>query len=851
MTYDESLNHLHSRLEGVDDSEDRLQVWNKFIFEMIPENPDQAKRLCLETNEFTGILAEHPLGHADYLFNLGMIERSLSNYADALKSQMEALKIYEEIADKELIAMAMSEIGILLSDLNEYPGALEYLLKAQAIFQELDLKPNLHAILSALGSLYADSGDHGKAVETYQKSLDLLGSMDEEWVPTLRSYALNNLAAEHLEIKKYNRTIDLTREALDILQIKPDIRVEASLRINLGKALMGINRNTEAREEFNKSLVVADEFGSKRFVMAATAALGETHQAESDYETAQHCYEKALEISREIGRKSRTATYHQLLADVLKLQKKWEEACIHLEKGHHIREEIVNESAMKKLISLQVIHETQSLNDEIKKRKRIEQDLREKKEMFLMAFQVAKVGFGELNLETRKLHLDSTIKRLIGYDDDEIENDLEAFDSHLHPEDKDDVTNRVKSLVNGEISEVNHIHRMIHKDGSSVWLNARVKLLPDETGKRVRLVGIKTDITEQKILENSLKEHQERLVLRNEELKRLEHAVQCSGNAIVITDDKGNIEFANSRFEEMTGYSIKEVMGANPRVLKSGHHDDGFYKSLWKAVTLGESWKGEFRNKRKDGSLYWEQASISPVMDQAGKVTHFIAVKEDITERKEVEKKLKESLNEKEILLKEIHHRVKNNLAVVSGLLDLQAMSIPEEHIRFLFTECQNRIHSIALIHTKLYQSDNLGFIDFGEYLESLSSDLLSMYGNIGIGIEVECPGILVDLDTAIPLGLIVNELMTNAMKYAFPGNNSGTIRVVLDQKSDSLIELNISDNGIGLPEDFDFDSLESLGLQLVTSLTNQIDGTFSYHRDTGSRFEIIFPNKINQGTAE
>jgi len=352
-------------------------------------------------------------------------------------------------------------------------------------------------------------------------------------------------------------------------------------------------------------------------------------------------------------------------------------------------------------------------------------------------------------------------------------------------------------------------------------------------------------IKKQKELDKIQKEYQDQLIFKNKKLKRLEYAIQCSGNVIVLTDSSGCIQYANPRFEELTGYSLEEALGQNPRILQSGYHDKAFYKNIWDTIMNKDTWKGEFRNKRKDGSLYWEHASISPVIDDTGNIMSFVAVKEDITDKKLVEEKLKESLREKEILLKEIHHRVKNNLAVVSSLLDLQAMSITEEPIRFMFTECQNRIHSIALVHTKLYQSDNFGFVNFGEYLENLVTDLQNIYGNTGIETEVICEEINLDLDTAIPLGLIVNELVTNSMKHAFPETNSGKIHVEIGRKIDNDIELIISDDGVGFPENTNFDTLDSLGLQLVTSLTDQIDGKFSYQPDNGSKFIISFSSPV------
>jgi two-component sensor histidine kinase len=230
----------------------------------------------------------------------------------------------------------------------------------------------------------------------------------------------------------------------------------------------------------------------------------------------------------------------------------------------------------------------------------------------------------------------------------------------------------------------------------------------------------------------------------------------------------------------------------------------------------------------------------------------------EIAERKKVEdalrqsqEKIKISLKEKEVLLKEIHHRVKNNLQIIYSLLNLQAANIQDVAARKAIRESQNRVKSMALIHESLYQSQNLARINMGEYVQRLVSHLYSSYHATasGIAIHVNIQDVFLDIDTAIPCGLLINELVSNSFKHAFPSPVSqasaaeGRIQVDLTQEGDQFV-LVVADNGVGVPQDVDIMRVESLGLQLVAALTEQVRGTLDLRRGNGALFRITFPVK-------
>jgi two-component sensor histidine kinase/sensor domain CHASE-containing protein len=204
---------------------------------------------------------------------------------------------------------------------------------------------------------------------------------------------------------------------------------------------------------------------------------------------------------------------------------------------------------------------------------------------------------------------------------------------------------------------------------------------------------------------------------------------------------------------------------------------------------------------------------------------------------------IESSLREKDVLLKELYHRVKNNLQVVSSLLSLQMDGITDPDVCEMFDESRNRVRSMALVHEKLYQSSDLGRIDFGEYLDNLAHSLVRSYSNRGgqIALEMDCDAAQLNLDLAVPCGLIVNELVTNSLKYGFPNGRRGKILIALKSDDSGEIRLEVSDDGIGIPADFDIHEAQSIGMQLVTGLTEQLEGHFELDRRQGTRWTIFF----------
>jgi two-component sensor histidine kinase/DNA-binding response OmpR family regulator len=269
-------------------------------------------------------------------------------------------------------------------------------------------------------------------------------------------------------------------------------------------------------------------------------------------------------------------------------------------------------------------------------------------------------------------------------------------------------------------------------------------------------------------------------------------------------------------------------------------------KYINEAIFDAQPFQIDHRIVLSDGQVRVVSQQVEVTCDDTGRTVNLIGTVQDITQRNLSEKKLRAALKEKDALLREIHHRVKNNMQVISSLLKLQSRYIKDKDAQEMYTESQNRIQSMALIHEKLYQSENLSRINFSDYISNLSQRLFSFYGisSYRINFSINAHEVWLSIHDAIPCGLIINELLSNSLKHAFPEGREGEIKIVLRVINDSHVEFIFSDNGIGLPEDINIEETDTLGLQLVSILTQQLDGTITIDRKFGTTFTITFKKK-------
>ncbi len=377
------------------------------------------------------------------------------------------------------------------------------------------------------------------------------------------------------------------------------------------------------------------------------------------------------------------------------------------------------------------------------------------------------------------------------------------------------------------------VPQLYNGKGAYLWIKASA--LFDSNGKQYGAIESIQDITERKKTEIMLKTSEE----------KYRAFFESDPDYAILIDLNGEIIDVNQAAMQMSGLTKGELVGKNFSELDIFAEDELYIhqKMFDKGIRCEKIVPYESRIISKDGSVRWV-LNASTTLKQHEKISYVLVIGSDITERKNTEFELKSSLNEKEVLLREIHHRVKNNLQIISSLLDLQKIYVKEDPLAInVLKDSQNRVLSMAMIHEMLYQTKDISYINFNDYIKNLVSNLLDSYRNntIFINTVIDVQEILLNIETSIPLGLIISELLSNSLKYAFPHRKEGVIKLNLEA-NDIEYNLIISDNGVGLPEDIDYRNTESsLGFRLVNSLVTQLDGSIELDRSHGTQFTIKF----------
>ncbi|MDQ1254088.1 MAG: hypothetical protein QG646_3308 [Euryarchaeota archaeon] len=473
--------------------------------------------------------------------------------------------------------------------------------------------------------------------------------------------------------------------------------------------------------------------------------------------------------------------------------------------------------------------------------------LKESEKSLTEAQHMAYIGNWNWDIQTNKLYWSNEIYSIFGLNPDEFEITYDLFLTHVHTDDRANLTNSLKNTLNGEPLDIDF--RIITPDGSERAVHGKAEVILDERNIPIQMKGTVQDITERKKSE--------------EKIRNLANIVESSSDAIITISLEGFVSSWNKGAEQVYGYSAEEISGNSVSILAPPSLG-GETKELVERIKQGENINNyETLRLRKDGKVIDVSLTLSPVYDLHGKLTVISVIGRDITKRVETEK----ALAEIEIARKqEIHHRIKNNLQVISSLLDLQAEKFKNlEHIKYVdvfeaFRESQDRVISMALIHEELYKGGGCETLNLPPYVEELSEKLLQTYciGSKEISLKMDMvENAFFDMDTAVPLGIIINELVSNSLKHAFQGRDRGEIRIKLQREEigsylksvdekfrSTTFELTISDNGVGIPENLDIEELDSLGLQLVTSLVAQLDGRLEIKRNNGTEFTIWFTVK-------
>ncbi|MEJ2715895.1 MAG: PAS domain S-box protein, partial [Deltaproteobacteria bacterium] len=475
---------------------------------------------------------------------------------------------------------------------------------------------------------------------------------------------------------------------------------------------------------------------------------------------------------------------------------------------------------------------------DVTKRQRAEEALRESEQRLQLALEGADLGLWDWNFETGETFFSERSIEMLGYSVDETDHHISDWGRLVHPEDISGIRQSFNAHLEGRTPFYESEHRLRRKSGEWMWNLARAKVVarkPD--GTPIRVTGINRDITEQKHAEKALRE--------SEEFNR--RLVETAPMGIIYLDANGVIEYANPASNRIFGVPEDQptpLLGYNvfdlPLVAGQPH-----VRAYFEALMQGERQSDiEFSYRSPlTGQDYTLLGQGTPRLAADGSTTGVVVMYLDLTARKRAQDQLKESLEEKELLLREMHHRVKNNLQVMSSLISLQAGYVRDERYAQMFNDAESRIRAMGLVHEMLYQSENLNAIYSNEYIQQMMGHLFRHYGNRAgtITYKIDVEDIVIELDTAVPFGLMLGELISNSLKHAFPDGREGEIQISTRLVDGEMVELVTRDNGIGMPPEIDLNRTQSLGLRLVKVLAQQLAATVELDRESGTEFRIRF----------
>ena len=482
---------------------------------------------------------------------------------------------------------------------------------------------------------------------------------------------------------------------------------------------------------------------------------------------------------------------------------------------------------------------------DITDRKKTEAELRKLNERLSLVTRVGGVGIWDYNIVENILTWDDQMFVLYGVGRDQFLGAYEAWKNCLHPDDLVTSEKELQMAIVGE-KDFNTEFRVIWEDGTVRNIRAMGIVSLNEKGEPFRMVGTNWDITDNR---KSLSD-----------LRKSEASIRAFMDAVpepaLLVDKECVVIVANQSLAHSIKKSVFEIVGKKifeflpPDVAAHRQH------LVNQVVRTGVFIRFEDSNQGRHFVTF-----LSPVKETDGTVSRIAIFALDITERKNAEKKLQTSLKEKVALLNEVHHRVKNNLQVITSLLRLESGRSNNIEIKTVLSDMQGRIRSMALLHESLYRSGAFAAVDLGAYIKQIATQAFRTFvnHNAGVRLQIDVDAVQIGMDQATPCGLLINELVSNCFKHGFPDGQGGLVHIVLKVLPDSKqVELSVMDTGVGLPSDFENRRNHSLGLQLVGDLTKQIGGSLTKSQNAGQslgvQFMVIFKvEEMNtiQGIAE
>ncbi len=510
----------------------------------------------------------------------------------------------------------------------------------------------------------------------------------------------------------------------------------------------------------------------------------------------------------------------------------WPDASVHHVRGDGLVQKDPSGRPVRVLGTYLDVTEPRAAEERLRRSK---DALRESEERFRLGFESAGIGMALVAPEGRWIKANRALCSMLGY----TEQQLTGLRSQevTHPDDLGSDESLVASVLAGHLKNFQRTKRYRHRDGHTLWAHVTVALVRHADSRPLYFVSLIEDITQRREIEN-------RVTTLHDQLRGI---LQSSPALVALFDRAGRYLLVSRSVEQLLGKPATEMIGRPLEEVVRPEVATTFRQRLERLAQTGRTFDVEDVRQREDGEHIY-LVTLFPLFDADGRHVASGAIGTDITEQRRAQRVAEEALHEKDILLQEIHHRVKNNLQIISSLLQLESRAVTDPVARERFEDCRSRVQAMALIHERLYRSGDLSAIDLGPYLEALAGQIIRSHGQVP---QQMLQSVTVDvgpvaIETAVPCGLIVAELVTNAMKHAFPGQRRGELHIGLLARGDRW-ELAVADNGVGLAGPVEPQGGNSLGLKLVEALARQLRGTVEVQTQAGTKVKVSFAAPIER----
>ena len=844
---------------------DKGDIYIRLSEEYLSISPEKSIEYAKSALEYT----ESDKHNVDYLNQLGIAFEYSGRYAEALHEYNNALKIAESNHYSQGTGLSLLNIAIAKTQLADYDSALEFALRAMNIFELEDDKEYSTSVYNNLGNIYLQLKDTDLALHYYNL---ILIDEQEKGNKVVVASILHNIALVYIELEEWDKALDFLERSLIIMKKSNDKFSMAFCYNNLSN-IFNFKEDYQKSIDYNfMALTIFEEIENPEGIANTCNLLGSTFILMERYDQAFDQFKRSLSLAKEIGLAELISEIYHALSTYYVAIGDYKQAFTYLELHKVKNDSIFSEEKSKKIAYLQNKYNEENSENTINKsqkhkvfqtgvtsililgiifgtmvlaflfflfrekiveigiRKETEDKLLESERTFRQLTENISIAVFTFDIEGKFTYVNPTTTIITGYSEKELLS-MKFFDI-VHPQHRESVMSKGFDRIKGEDVVQKYDFKIITKQGETKWIeiyNSRTTI-----DGLVVVLGTATDITERWITDNRIRESEE----------KYKYLIESIEEGLIIKDEFEKISFTNNAARKIFGYSEKEMDNMDFQKLVSLEDFARLQIETDKHIK-GESSKYELEVICKDEEKRLILITASPIFDN-DTFMNTIAIFVDVTDIRKAGLKIESQLHEKEVMLQEIYHRVKNNLQIISSMLKLQASYVDDEYSIQMFRNCQHRVKSMSLVHEKLYRSDNLSKISFKDYTESLIKNLFASL-NINsnrIKYELDIKNVNLNISVAIPCGLIINELITNALKYGFPDDKQGIIKISINKLDNGKLKLTVWNNGVDLPEDFDMDNLNSFGMKLVDILKHQLEAELTIERDEGVAFSLIFALK-------